>query len=932
MINEVAEAKLSAAHTIEPRAVAEELFTDVEKGLSDEQVTKRREKHGPNKLPKKEDTTAFKIFIKQFKDFLILILFIAAGIAFMADQLIDTYIILAVILFNAMMGFIQEYRAEQAVEAIKNLVKHEVTVLRSGEQITVNSGDVVMGDILLLKEGQSVPADARIFESRNLRTSEASLTGESEPVAKKNKVMEEGTELAERKNMVWKGTSVVKGSAKAIVTAIGAKTEIGKIAKSLKEMEKTESNFRKKTGKLARKMAALAIFTASIVFILGYFVRDFDFQQILLVTIATMVSSIPEGLPVVISIVLAIGANRMAKRNAIIREFTATEVLGSVSTILTDKTGTLTQSVLTVKKMFGGDKMEREVTGLGYSLEGSIQENDSRVVTAKDDGILAKNSLIARFGNNAAVKKLQTAETEDRESKEDRDDNLSVSGDPTELALRILGEKSKIHELEPYRSVEEIDDIPFNSEQKFRAKLVRTEEAEKIMLVTGAPETLLEQSTKALTDQGLVDLNSELSDEISKKNDEWADDALRVLALAHKQMPEDAGGIDSQDVHDLVWTGIVGMIDPSRPEVEEAIASCKRAGIRVIMVTGDHVKTAAAIARDVGILEKRSESEENQTNGYPLALTESDIAGLDDEQLDEMIQHVSVFARVSPSSKLRIAERIQEGGELIAMTGDGVNDAPALKKADVGIAMGQKGTDVAKDAAQIVLSDDNFASIVKAIEEGRIVFKNVKSTSYFLLTTNFAATSTLIAGISLGLPIPLTAVQILWVNMVTDGIMDVALATEPGHGEMMDRKPIKKNEHILTWEVVPFLMIIAAIMVTLAIYAFSHFLPRGTDVARTGAFVAVSSTQIFNVFNMRTLDKSAFSIGIFSNKWINLAFVTSIILQLAVIKIGWFQEIFGFGELSYLEFTAIFLVSSVVFWGGELYKWIRNKVTQRVTF
>ncbi len=923
MPNKTAEAKLSKAHTLESRKVIEELSTNTNEGLSEGQAKKRREKHGPNKLPKKEDTTALKIFIKQFKDFLILILFIAAGIAFMADQLIDTYIILAVILFNAIMGFTQEYRAEQAVEAIKDLVKHKVTVLRNGEQVTVTSSEIVMGDILLLKEGQSVPADARILESRNLRTSEASLTGESEPVAKENKKMKEDTELAERKNMVWKGTSVVKGSAKAVVTAIGAKTEIGKIAKSLKEMDKTESNFRKKTGKLAQKMAALAIFTASIVFILGYFFREFEFQQILLVTIATMVSSIPEGLPVVISIVLAIGANRMAKRNAIIREFTATEVLGSVSTILTDKTGTLTQSVLTVKKMFGGDKVEREVTGHGYSFEGSIQEKDSRMVTAEDNEILEKNSLIARYGNNAAVKKQQGKETGNREKEEERHEELSVSGDPTEVALRILGEKSKIYDLEPYSSVKELDDIPFNSEQKFRAKLVRTDESEKIMLVTGAPEKLLEQSTEVLTEKGVVKLDSELREVISQKNDQWADEALRVLALAHKKMPEDVKNIDSEDVKELVWTGIVGMIDPSRPEVEEAIASCKRAGIRVIMVTGDHAKTAAAIARDVGILEKGSTEDNN--NGYPLALTESDIYELDDNELDEMIQHVSVFARVSPSTKLRVAERLQEGGELIAMTGDGVNDAPALKKADVGIAMGQKGTDVAKDAAQIVLSDDNFASIVKAIEEGRIVFKNVKATSYFLLTTNFASTSTLIAGISLGFPIPLTAVQILWVNMVTDGIMDVALATEPGHGEMMNRKPIKKNEHILTWDILPFLLIMAAIMVSLAIYAFSYFLPQGTETARAGAFIAVSSTQIFNVFNMRTLDKSAFSIGLFSNKWINIAFFSSIILQLAVIKVGWFQEIFGFGEISYLEFTILFLASSIVFWGGELYKYIRNR-------
>lgn len=1009
--------RFSNPHARDSEELVKELSVDPDQGLKEDEINDRQEKYGKNVIPQKEETSVVKLIIKQFKDFLILILFIAAAIAFIAGQEVDTYIILAVILFNATVGFIQEYRAEKAVQAIMSMVKHEVTVLRAGNSHTVSAEDVVMGDIILLNEGQSVPADARLLKVKNLRTGESSLTGESEPVGKETESLDEDTELGDRKNMVWKGTSVVKGTGKAVVVAIGKDTEIGKIATSLQEMEKTESNFKKKTGTLAKKMAGIAIVTSAVVFVIGYFYRDFEFQEIMLVTIATMVSAIPEGLPVVISIVLAIGANRMAKNNAIIREFTATEVMGSVTTILTDKTGTITQSILSVRRIFGADQKEYSVTGQGYEMEGKVQHDEKDVNIAESDDILKRILMIARFGVKASIQNDQKKESDDKKPEDkDSEDNKEptqensnsanrveqsrrridedldrleedivsdpgkqvkkdkehlqvdieqfeadvkkehpeiqseseeesekesenesekesekesdeekekskVSGDPTEIALRILGEKSKIHELEDFKGIQEIEDLPFNSDQKFRAKLVGLKDDSRMMLVVGAPERILELSTQVLTEDGVEKLGDDHKDTIREKGDEWAGEAFRVLSLAHKDMDSGTKEIDEEDVKDLIWTGSVAMIDPPRPQVKQAIADCRRAGIRVVMLTGDHAKTAAAIARQVGILDQKKDGHED----YPEALSEKDVAEMDDEKLDDMIRHVSVFARVAPNTKLRIAERLQKGGELIAMTGDGVNDAPALKKADVGIAMGKKGTDVAKDAAQIVLSDDNFASIVKAIREGRIVFRNVKLTSYFLLTTNFAATTTIIVTLAIGLPLPLTAVQILWVNMVTNGVMDVALATEPGHGEMMDRKPIKKNESILKWSVLPNLLLMAAIMVTLAILTFNYYLPEGEEVARTGAFFAISATQIFNVFNMRNLRQSVFQIGVFSNKWINWAFMASIVMQLAVVKVPWLQDIFGFGDIAYLDFLVITLLSSTVLWGGELYKWILRK-------
>ncbi len=384
-------------------------------------------------------------------------------------------------------------------------------------------------------------------------------------------------------------------------------------------------------------------------------------------------------------------------------------------------------------------------------------------------------------------------------------------------------------------------------------------------------------------------------------------------------MPKEQEAIGAEEVRELSWVGMVGIIDPPREEVRESIEVCKKAGIRVVMVTGDHKKTASAIAKEVGIVDG------NKENAHPLTLSEKDIADLADEKLDEYIRHVSVFARVSPNTKLRIAERFQAQDELVAMTGDGVNDAPALKKADVGIAMGQRGTDVAKDAAQIVLSDDNFSSIVNAIHEGRIVFKNVKTTSYFLLTTNFASATTLMTAMVAGISIPVTAVQILWINMVTDGIMDVAKATEPGHGGMMTRKPIHKEEPILKWEVLPYLSIMTVVMVSLALLVFQYYRPEGIGVARTGTFFVIAMTQVFNLFNMRDLEKSVFKIGVFSNKWINLAFVGSVILQLLVVKVGFLQDLFGFRDIPLLDFLVITLLSTLVLWIGEAYKAISSK-------
>ncbi|WP_164891162.1 cation-translocating P-type ATPase [Botryobacter ruber] len=904
-------------------------------GLSDEEAGKRLQEYGPNELTGTEGTNPFLLFLKQFKDFLIFILFIAAGVAWYADQMVDVYVILGVIMFNAVLGFMQEYRAEKAILALKSMVKQKANVKRQGKVKTVDSGELVPGDVIVLEEGDGVPADARVINQKNLQAEEAALTGESLPVEKQEAELEGDVNLGDRVNMLWKGTHVARGSAKAVVTATGQHTEIGKISESLGSIKTEATNFKKKTARLGKQMAIISIATSVTVFVLGYFIRDYRFNEILLLTVATLVSSIPEGLPVVISIVLAIGAKRMAKQNAIIREFTATEMLGSVTVIMTDKTGTITQNILTVKKVFLGDGTEMAVEGNGYAVKGGFKQ-DEQEINPTGNSVLRQLVLIASECNNAQLgkeaapqdndkDKPQEKEKQEKEQENAGDENgetetgaeAGVIGDPTEVALLVLSEKARLAAKDQPQEVKRLDDLPFNSEQKFRATLVEREEGKKELLVVGAPEKILKLSTQILTPEGPRELTEEKRREIEDKMEEWAGEAMRVLALAYKEAAPATTTTATDDVQELTWTGMTGIVDPPRQEVQEAIESCKSAGIRVIMVTGDHKKTGAAIAREVGII-----SSDGQQGKYPDAMQEDEL-DVDEAEFDKLVQEVSVFTRVSPNTKLRIAEHLQDKGHLIAMTGDGVNDAPALKRADVGIAMGQRGTDVAKDASQIVLSDDNFSTIVKAVREGRIVFQNVRQTSFFLLTTNFAFVLVFITAMVLGLPFPLTATQILWVNLVTDGIMELGLAAERGHGDIMKEKPVARDVNILDRSVIPYLVIMSVTMLAVTLAVFNYFLPQDEELARTAVFLVISMLQVFNTFNMRSLKKSVFSIGIFGNKYINITFLVSLLLQLLVIYTPFLSGLFRFEPLAVTDVLILISLSTSVIWVAEAYKFLR---------
>ncbi|WP_188442769.1 cation-translocating P-type ATPase [Planktosalinus lacus] len=873
-------------------------------GLSQQKVEEERTKYGWNKLPEVQKVSWLKLLFKQFKSLLVVILILAAVISYYAGHIIDMYVILVVVVINALIGFIQELKAEEAVSALKKMMVQKARVVRNGKESILPSRELVPGDIIILEEGESIPADARIIESKNLQVTESSLTGESVPESKSNAVLPKETPLADRKNMLFKSTFVAGGYAKAVVCGTGLNTAIGEIATTLSSIKRARTNFQKKSDVLGRQLAFLSIASAAILFIVGYFSGNYELDELVLVSIAALVSVIPEGMPAVLSIVLAIGSSRMAKRNAIIRDFTSVETLGSVTTIITDKTGTLTQNKLTVKKVFvyGDDPIE--VSGEGWFPAGNFTTNE-KIIEPVENPSLKRLLEIAACSNNSSIK---------HDKKTDR---YELAGDPTEGALLVLAAKAGV-KYAFTDQLQKMDDLPFNSKLKLRATLLKIGD-EKFLYVFGAPEKILEISSSVSFKNTEKTLDISIRNELSDVMDCWSSEAMRVIGLAYKKLPDTVEKIDEHLLNDLVFSGLTGMIDPPRPNTKEAVEQCKSAGVRVIMATGDHINTAVAIAKSVGIIDENNNEE-------LIALTEQQLLQLDEKELDEVISKVSVFARLSPKVKLHIAERLQKMGELVAMTGDGVNDAPALKKADIGISMGIMGTDVARESSQVVLADDNFASIVNAIEEGRIVFSNARKTSFFLVTTNFAEIITLVSLVALGLPMALTATQILWLNLVTDGVCDIALATEKGHKDVLNEKPVKQQEKILNKSVLPLLIMMAGIMTVLSLGVYFWFIDVSLEKARTTVFIVMAFSQLFNLYNMRSLKKSVFEIGFFSNKYINLAIFVSVLVQVIIIEVPFFERIFSFEFVSVPEFIILIALSSIVLWTGELYKYIKYRI------
>jgi len=876
--------------------VKEEIFSELrtsEKGLTEKEATKRLAESGLNEISKKKKTPQLFTFLKQFNSPLIYVLFVAMIISFIFHHLIDAYVIFAIVLINVIISFVQERKAEKAIDALKKLIVSYAMVSREGKITKVISSDLVPGDIIFLEEGDKVPADARIFEEKNFRTQESSLTGESFPQEKDLSVLGENVPLSDRTNMVFMGTLVVSGQAKAIVVTTANKTAIGQVAESIQEIIQPKLHFNEKVKQLTTQMAIFALAGAALTFIVGFFIRGLEFFEIFLFTIASLVSGIPEGLPAVLIIVLAIGARRMAKKNAVIRHLPAVETLGVATVIATDKTGTITQNSMAVEEIITSEG-KFNVTGDGWEPIGRFSQ-DKKIINSLKIPTLKKLLTIAFLCNKANLL---------------RKEGISeITGDPTEAALLVLGRKA-LHERELTEEV--IDDFVFNSKLKFRASLIKKDK-EKQLYSIGAFETILKKS-KYLLKSGKVILDEKTRKKLLFEAEALAKKGMRVLALAYKDLPNNTNEVSEKLVNNLIFVGLVGMKDPPRKGINQAIEKAKNAGIRIILKTGDHKETAIAIAKEIGLVKGKAE-----------AFTGEDLEKLSEKEFEEVVKRVNIFARVTPKMKSRIVQALQKQGEVVAMTGDGVNDAPALKSADIGISMGIIGTDVARESSEIVLTDDNFSSIVNAIEEGRTVFRNVRRTSFFLITTNVAEDITIVSSLAIGAPLPMLPIQLLYLNLVTDTFNGVALAMEPTHEDVLKVPPRPKKERILNKDLIPFLVLMAVLMALGTIPLFLHYLPEGLDKARTMAFVSMSMFQLFNVFNMRSIKKSLFKIGVFTNKWANLAVIGSFLLLLAVLYFPFLQQIFQFVAITFKEILLIILIASSVFVAGEIYKLIKYR-------
>jgi P-type Ca2+ transporter type 2C len=890
-----------ALHALESPNLLSLLSTHETNGLTDDDVLARVKHYGRNKLPDPDSRSPWAMFFSQFKSTIVLILSIAAIISVIYNHFLDAYIVGFIIITNAIVGFLQEFKAERTIEALKQLVVQQASAIRNGKTLKLSAHELVPGDIILLDEGDQVPADARLLSVNNLQTSESALTGESLPIDKDPSPLPADTSLSERLNMVYMGTSITRGHGIAVVTAIGTGTTLGTIATNLQEIEETTDHFKVKTNELGRQMAAIGIASTALIFIVGYFFRNFTFDEIFMFSVASMVSAIPEGLPVILTIVLALSAKRMANRNAIVRRLSATETLSIVDTIVTDKTGTLTQNLMTATTLHL--PYQSDITIDFHQPDKPVFLQEKHPPT-KEHYPLQKLLDIAGMCHN--VRREFDAEGQE-----------TFSGDPTEIALVTMADKSITTPSYHRRTMQQLEDLPFHQDFRWRASLVQYSESQgPQVFVIGSPETVLAKCTRILMpDHKPHAFTPEHQDHLNHQLTRLSKKGLRVLATAYKPS-RSTTQFDHDHVEEMIFAGFVGMIDPPRPEVKQAIATAHKAGIAVIMATGDHPVTAAAIGQDLGLI--TAAKPETQV------MTASEFEQLSDEELSKKLDTIRVYARMTPVNKLRLAQLLQDQGKVIAMTGDGVNDAPALKKADIGIGMGKNGTDVAREASDIILADDNFATIINAVEEGRTQLRNIRRTSFFLITINLAQTLGLVLFLIIGFPLPLLPKQILWLNLITGGVTDMALATEPVHDDVLSTPPKNSKEPIINRQIIPFLVIVTTIIIILSLGTFIVYLPQGLLTARTATFTMLSITQILNILNLRSLKKSIFSIGIFTNRNINLAIPASILLLLVAIYLEPVRNILELAILQPLDILLISLMATSVIWASEIYKWRRS--------
>lgn len=859
-----------------------------QKGISSMQAKERLSQHGPNQLESTTKPSPLKIFIGKFKDYMVLVLIFAAIISFIAGETTNAYVILGIVVLVAIIGFVQEYKAEKAMEALREMVAPEADVIRDGQMSTIPAADLVPGDVVFLEAGDKVPADGRILEVTSLQVIESSLTGESMPVEKLAQTLPEDIALADRKNMVFMGTIISQGNCRAIVTATGLGTELGRISGLMKQ-EQAEPPLKIKLQQLAKRQALLVMVISAIVFIL-MFSRGLPVIDALIASIALAVAGIPEALPFIVTLALAFGTQAMAKKNAIIRRLPEVETLGSTTVICTDKTGTLTTGEMTLREIRTYRKIE--VTGAGYDPSGQFISQGAKLEPTEED--LARILKIGVHANNSAIERANGG--------------WRVVGDPTEGALIVAAKKAGILDKTRDGSSRFIE-YPFDSE---RMRMTTVDEVHRegyIVSMKGAPEVVLSHCTKTTTPNGTKTLTEEDRRSILADADDMAENALRVLALAWKPIsnndPVEVDCIESG----LIFAGLTGMMDPPRKEVPEAIRVSKMAGIRTVMITGDHRLTARAIGRELGI-----------GNGEVIEGVQLD--RMSSEDLREHIDDVSVFARVTAEHKVRIVEALKARGHIVAMTGDGVNDAPALTAADIGVAMGRTGTEVTKEASDMVIADDNFATIVSAIEEGRRIFDNIRKGTSYLLSVSFAELATIFFAVALGFPLPLLAAQILWINVVAEEFPAIGLALEPSHSDIMKRKPRDPKESMPSRPLMIYTLGIAATIVagTLGMYIITLQSNPDLSYARTVAFVGLGFFTVYNAYSSRSLQESVFRMNPLGNKTLLMGIAASILAILAVVYIPFMQFIFETRPLTSESWILILITGLVVVLAAEVMK------------
>ncbi len=863
-------------------------------GLSDAEAKERLRQHGANALSRRKKTSPVVLFLRQFLSPLIYILLAAAIISLVTRHYIDAWVIFGILLANATIGFIQEGRAERAMEALLQMAAPRAKVRRDGAVKQVPAREIVPGDIILLDIGDKVPADARLIECSNLKVDEAVLTGESMPVDKHTQPLHGEVALADRKNMVYMNTVVTYGRATAVVVATGMSTAIGTIAGTLEEIEAEKTPLQQGIVRLGRFIIMLVLGALVILFAEGI-IKGIDWAEMFFLAVAAGVSAIPEGLPAVVTVVLALGMQAMARRNAIVRRLVAVETLGSATVICSDKTGTLTLSQMTVQRIYCGGRWV-EVSGEGYVPKGEFRQ-DGRTISPDGLPALVMHLKIGALCNDALL-----ARGGDEEC-------CNLVGDPTEGALLVAAAKAGLDKEALEIRYPRLDEIPFQSEKQYMMT-VHPDGSGKIAFVKGAPEKLLPMSGFVLTEQGdEVPLEQEQVEAIRRAQEMMAQQALRVIGTAYAKLPVDAVELtESMVVGRLVFVGLSGMADPPRQEAKEAVRLCHQAGIKVKMITGDHKLTAEAIARQLGLSEGRT-------------VTGAELQAMDDETLSREIENISVFARIEPIQKLRIVRALKSRGHVVAMTGDGVNDAPALKAADIGVAMGITGTDVSKEASDMVLADDNFASVVAAVEEGRSIFNRLRNVVFYLLSSNFGELLGLILCVLIVGKAPLLALQIIWINLVTDGAAAIPLGMEGKVGDELKQPPRHPRVGLLFPGLLLRVIFLAALMSLGIFFVFSWAEVRmDLEAARTVTFCTVAVMEWFKAFLARSDERTAFELGIRRNRWLPVTIGAAVLLQMAVVYLPFMRVAFGTVPMGLVEWGIAIAAGASLFAVEELRK------------